>query len=96
MKKKIVMLKRIVGLKGSHNSLIILKKEKEIGLVKKNCRLRIIKKKTSCSEEKEDKKYVCWSTIEKMNNMWFVDIGYTNHMFCNKDIFLDMNITINS
>ena len=28
--------------------------------------------------------------------MWFVDIGYTNHMFCNKDIFLDMNITINS
>ena len=38
------MLKRIVGLKGSHNSLIILKKEKEIGLVKKNCRLRTIKK----------------------------------------------------
>ena len=53
------MLKRIVGLKGSHNSLIILKKEKEIGLVKKNCRLRMIKKKISCSEEKEDKKYVC-------------------------------------
>ena len=37
------MLKRIVGLKGSHNFLVILKKKK-IRLVKKNCRLRPIKK----------------------------------------------------
>ena len=42
-KKKIIMLKRIVGLKGSHNFLVILKKKK-IRLVKKNCRLRTIKK----------------------------------------------------
>ena len=49
------MLKRIVGLKGSHNSLIILKKEKEIGLVKKNCRLRMIKKKKVVVKKKKIK-----------------------------------------
>ena len=49
------MLKRIVGLKGSHNSLIILKKEKEIGLVKKNCRLRMIKKKQVVVKKKKIK-----------------------------------------
>ena len=68
MKKKIVMLKRIVGLKGSHNSLIILKKEKEIGLVKKNCRLRMIKKKQVVVKKKKIKNMF----VEVLLRKWII------------------------
>ncbi|RVW40547.1 Retrovirus-related Pol polyprotein from transposon TNT 1-94 [Vitis vinifera] len=34
--------------------------------------------------------------VEKKNNVWFLDNGCTNHMTGNKNIFLDMDTTINS
>ncbi|KAL6327779.1 hypothetical protein AAG906_025607 [Vitis piasezkii] len=38
-------------------------------------------------------KEVC---CEQKNNVWFLDGGCTNHMTGNKNIFLDMDTTINS
>ncbi|KAL6317123.1 hypothetical protein AAG906_029875 [Vitis piasezkii] len=40
--------------------------------------------------------YACQSVVEKKNNVWFLDNGCTNHMTGNKNIFLDMDTTINS
>lgn len=40
--------------------------------------------------------YTGQKDIKKRNNMWFIDSGYINHMFDNKDIFLDMDRTIKS
>ncbi|RVW33419.1 Retrovirus-related Pol polyprotein from transposon TNT 1-94 [Vitis vinifera] len=53
----------------------------------------------SCAEEKEADEnmfYACQSAVEQKNNVWFLDSGCTNHMTGNKNIFLDMDTTINS
>ncbi|KAL6347263.1 hypothetical protein AAG906_013699 [Vitis piasezkii] len=57
--KEVVMLKKIVGSKGSLNASIVK----------------------------------IWAS---KNNVWFLDNGCTNHMIGNKNIFLDMDTTINS
>nr|CAN66871.1 hypothetical protein VITISV_021425 [Vitis vinifera] len=53
----------------------------------------------SCAEEKEADEnmfYACQSAAEQKNNVWSLDSGCTNHMTGNKNIFLDMDTTINS
>ncbi|KAL6327560.1 hypothetical protein AAG906_021850 [Vitis piasezkii] len=78
--KEVVMLKKIVGSKGSLNA-------------------SINNQQASCAKEKEVDEnmfYVCQSVVEQKNNVWFLDSGCTNHMTGNKNIFLDMDTTINS
>ena len=40
--------------------------------------------------------YACQSVVEQKNKVWFLNSGCTNHMTNNKNIFLDIDITINS
>ena len=65
---------------------------------KQNCRFKN-NQQASCVEEKEADEnmfYACQSVVEQKNNVWFLDSGCTNHMIGNKNIFLDMDATINS
>ncbi|KAL6320112.1 hypothetical protein AAG906_004621 [Vitis piasezkii] len=64
----------------------------------KDCRFKN-NQQASCAEEKEADEnmfYACQSASEQKNNVWFLDGGCTNHMTGNKNIFLDMDTTINS
>ena len=67
-------------------------------MLRKDCWLPTINKQIVLKKkkDKENMFYTCQKDIKKRNNMWFIDSGYINHMFDNKDIFLDMDRTIKS
>ncbi|RVX02190.1 hypothetical protein CK203_025290 [Vitis vinifera] len=76
--------------KAHHSQSVIF--VKEIAIFKNN-------QQASCVEEKkadENMFYACQSAAEQKNNVWFLDSGCTNHMTGNKNIFLNMDTTINS
>lgn len=67
-------------------------------MLRKDCWLPTINKQIVLKKkkDKENMFYTGQKDIKKRNNMWFIDSGYINHMFDNKDIFLDMDRTIKS
>ncbi|RVW99108.1 hypothetical protein CK203_018868 [Vitis vinifera] len=91
--KEVVMLKKIVGSKGSLNASIV----KNLGMLKKIADLRTINKQVVLRRKRLMK--TCFMLVKVLLSkriMCGFDSGCTNHMTGNKNIFLDMDTTINS
>lgn len=71
---------------------------KGFGHLQKDCRYKN-NQQASCAEEKEGEGnlfYACQSASEQKNDVWFLDSGCSNHMTGDKDVFVDIDTTINS
>lgn len=72
---------------------------RRFGHIEKDCRFKIVEK-ANFTEEKEDSKeeqifYACHSSLPEDKKAWYIDSGCSNHMCEDKNIFVQIDTTIN-